>query len=145
MGFVLKRFSGMMLRGGISSSLALLASVMILMAQISINVAFAEVISEGALAKVNEAIREWHENGIRLVMAKNGSSIIIVNDCGRAVSISGLRLYYVNGRVLSFNVNWTIPACSVKCYDLGVNLRSCIAVSVRVEGYGRALYALNEV
>ena len=125
--------------------MALLASVMILMAQISVNAAFAEVISEGALAKVNEAIRKWHENDIRLVMAKDGSSIIIVNDCGRTVSISGLRLYYVNGRVLSFNVNWSIPACSIKCYDLGVDLKNCIAVSVRVEGYGRALYALNEV
>ncbi len=115
------------------------------MAQISINVAFTEAISKGALIKVSEVMEKLRENELKLVMAKSGSQIIVVNDCGKTISISELRLYYVNGEVLSLIVNWTISPHSVECFDLGVDLNGCIAVSVDVKGYGRALYALNEV
>ena len=130
------------MRRGVSSSLALLASVMVLMAQISVNVAFTKIISDEAIKKASKVIEDAHAMP-RLVLAVNDSSIIVVNDCEKRFLVTGLTLYYLNGKVLSVEVNWSIPARSITSYEVSLSLNGCVAASIKINGYGKLLLPVN--
>lgn len=132
------------MKRGVSSSLALLASVMVLMAQISINVAFTKIISNEAIKRVNEVIEDSRIMP-RLILVVNGSSVVVVNDCEGVLSVTGLTLYYLSGDTLNLEVNWSVPSKSVASYEVSPSLNGCIAAAIRINGYGRLLLPVSRV
>lgn len=130
---------------GISSSLALLASVVILMAQIALNVAFMKVMSEG-LTEVNSVVEELSSTvKPRLVVAKSNGCIIVVNDENRSLVVTRLTLYTSNGSALNLDVHWVLQPLSSRSFILNLGLEPYVVAALEVEGCGRALYRLVEV
>ncbi|MDW8050758.1 MAG: hypothetical protein RMI99_06840 [Nitrososphaerota archaeon] len=126
---------------GVSSSLALLASVMVLMAQISVNIAFIEILDEEVLRRLDD--RAHKVEGLAMVLASDGSSLVVVNGHGRELFVTDLILYHVNGSALSLQVPLNIPPNSVLKYDVGLQLAGYIAALIEVEGYGQFFIPVN--
>ncbi len=120
-------------RKGISSSLALLASIMVLTAQICINLAFTEVMIEEVMGKAKEVI-ESRDYGQVILIASNETSFVVVNRRDRDVLVSGLSLCYPNGSMVDVEVEWHIPRMSISKYQVPQSLRDCVAVILKVEG-----------
>lgn len=129
---------------GVASSLALLASIMILTTQICINLAFTEIVNEEVMRRVKEIV-EGDLKGLSLVAAINDSSLVIVNGRERELSVIGLSLYNVDGRVVDIEVNWNIPKGSVATYQVPEALATCIAVKLTFKEGGEVLLPLSRV
>jgi hypothetical protein len=122
-----------MKRKGISSSLALLASTMILMAQICINLAFMEVMREEIMSRAEEVIKIKDYSRVILI-AVNETSLVVVNRRDGDLLINGLSLCYLNGSTADVEVEWRIPKMSMSERHLPLSLKDCIATILRIEG-----------
>lgn len=133
---------------GVSSSLALLASIMILTTQVCINLAFTEVISEEVMKRAREVVEEESFKQVSLVVVVNGSSLVMVNNWENNVLISSLSLYHLDGNVVDIKVDWCVPRKSVGIYrvpDGSELLASCIAVKLVLKEGGELLLPLSRV
>ncbi len=125
-----------MKRKGVSSSLALLASIVILMTQICINLAFMEVMSEEIANKARE-FREFVESrdySQMMLIAVNETTLMVVNRRSGDVLINGLSLCYLNGSTTDVKVEWYVPKMSTSEHHVPQSLRDCIAVILDVGG-----------
>jgi len=121
-----------MKRSGVSSSLALLASIMVLTAQICINLAFAEVMIEEVVSKAREVVESKNYSQV-ILLAVNETTLVVVNRRDRDVLVSGLSLCYLNGSTADVEVEWRIPRMSISKHQVPQSLRDCVAVVLRVE------------
>lgn len=133
---------------GIASSLALLASIMILTTQICLNLAFTEVISGEIMKRAREVFEEEGFKRLSLVVAVNGSSFVVINGRESEFSISSLSLYYLDGNVIDVKVDWYVPGRSVNIYQVPEVLEmlaSCIAVRLKLKEGSELLLPLSRV
>jgi len=122
-----------MKRKGVSSSLALLASITILMAQICVNLAFMEVMREEIMGRAEEVIKIKDYSQVILI-AVNETSFVVVNRRDGDLLISGLSLCYLNGSTADVEVEWRIPKMSISERQLPLSLKDCVAAVLKVEG-----------
>ncbi|MEM2535350.1 MAG: hypothetical protein QXD12_06045 [Candidatus Nezhaarchaeales archaeon] len=134
---------------GVSSSLALLASIMILTTQICINLAFTEVVSEEVIKRAKATVEEEGFKMLSLVVVVvNGSSLVVVNGRDCELSISSLSLYCIDGNVVDVEVNWSIPRGSVSAHQLpeiSEMLTTCIAIGLTFKEGNKLLLPLSRV
>ncbi|MEM4576577.1 MAG: hypothetical protein QW701_03825 [Candidatus Nezhaarchaeales archaeon] len=130
---------------GVASSLALLASIMILMSQISINVAFVEVVNEEVAKTVQKVVERARLSQLNLVVATEGSSIIVFNGRESGVSITSLSLCYINGSVVDLKVDWFIPAKSACKHHVPLSISDCVAVILVLNEGERMLLPVSKV
>lgn len=131
-----------------ASSLALLASIMILTAQICVSLTFAEIVSEEVVKKVRGMVEGEGLKVLSLAIAVNGSSLVIVNGREDELSLISLSLYHIDGRVVDIEVNWSIPGRSVGIYqvpELLEVLATCIAVKLTLKEGSELLLPLSRV
>lgn len=133
------------MRRGVASSLALLASIMILTSQISINVAFIEVLNERVSKTVKEVVEGGNLSQLNLVVATDGSSIIVFNGRESEVSITSLSLCYINGSIVDLEVKWFIPAKSICRQQVPLPISDCVAVMLVLDGGEKMLIPISRV
>ncbi|MCC6043019.1 MAG: hypothetical protein LM598_05270 [Candidatus Verstraetearchaeota archaeon] len=121
-----------MRRKGIASSLALLASVIILTVQICINMAFLEVMSEEMMRKAKEVV-EGKDYGQLILIAVNETSLAAINRKNEDFLVSSISLWYLNGSMMDSEVKWRIPRMSMSICQVPRGLERCVAVVLRTE------------
>lgn len=134
------------MKRGVASSLALLASIMILTTQVCINIAFVEVINEEVVERARGIVEEAFKP-LNLVIATNGSSLVVINGQDCELSISSLSLYYLDGDVAEVEVDWCVPGKSVSIYqvpEVSEGLATCVAVRLTLREGGGILLPLNK-
>jgi hypothetical protein len=119
-------------RKGIASSLALLASVIILTVQICITIAFTEVISEEIMGKAREIV-ESKDYSQLILIAVNETSLAAINRRDRDISVSVMSFCYPNGSTMDVEVEWRIPKMSMSACQVPRSLGGCVAVVLRIE------------
>jgi len=120
-----------MRKGGVASSLALLASVIILTAQICINLAFIEVMKE-EVNRAREVIESRSYEQIILI-AINETSLMAINRQSGDVLVNGISLCYLDGSTADVDVEWYIPGTSMSRYQVPQSLRDCVAAVIRTK------------
>ncbi len=132
-----------MRRGGVASSLAFLASVVVLTVQICINLAFMEVMKEEAMDRAREIIESRGYDQLVLI-ATNETSLMAINRRDGSVLVKGISLCYPNGSAVNADVEWHIPRTSVSKCQVPQSLRDCVAVILRTEDGHEILLPLHK-
>jgi hypothetical protein len=123
----------LMRRRGVASSLALLASIIVLTTQICINMAFMEVMSEEIVEKARKVIESKDFNQLLLV-AVNETTLVAINRENRDFLVSGMSFHRLNNGVVDIEVEWQIPRMSTSMCRVPQGLEGCVAVVLKVEG-----------